>query len=466
MARPFTNPNPQYFSSTPEVLSGAQLFFYAAGGSTKLDTYSDEARTVANANPIVLNSAGYSTLPIFLQDQAYKIVLAPSTDSDPPSAPIWTFDDFKATDFSISPIWTPGSGSPNGSVAGTQGSAGVLPTVYWDYTNSILYICTTTGTTTTAVWTAVTAQNQTSVPPPQGYLTLTSGTPFITGNVVSGTSVYYALDQGNLIPIYNGASLVPTEFTELNLVLHTSHALNTIYDVFVFSDSGVPTIVTGPAWTTSTAGSGARGSGAATTELSRVKGIFTNAVQIAGRNGTDTFTINANLATYVGTILIDGTAGQVTCHRAYGQSRKWGVWNAYNQRNIPLLVGDSTTSWTYSTGTIRQSNAAAGNKATIVVGLIDGPVRTTFNALARTINAAAAGAETGLGWNSTTAFTGSVGRAWDSFASNDAGHTNTAIARIIPAIGAHNANCLEFGNTGGTFYGTEDHMQMIVEVMG
>jgi hypothetical protein len=72
-----------------------------------------------------------------------------------------------------------------------------------------------------------------------------------------------------------------------------------------FSNSGVPTIVTGPSWSAGTAGSitagsCARGTGAGGTALSRVSGIYTNAVQITGRNGSTTYTIAANLATYLG----------------------------------------------------------------------------------------------------------------------------------------------------------------------
>ncbi|HDA7274793.1 TPA: hypothetical protein O5T84_002923, partial [Staphylococcus aureus] len=246
-----------------------------------------------------------------------------------------------------------GSGSPNGSVAGTAGSASILPDFYWDYTSSILYVCTTTGTSSTAAWTAVNASSATpSVPPPQGRLTLTSATPVLTSGVTAGTSLYYTPYVGNLVPIYNGASMVPTAFSELTLSLVSSHAANTIYDVFVFSNSGVLTLVTGPAWTNSSAATGARGSGSSTTELTRIGGMYVNAVAMSARNGSTTYNVGANLATYLGSILIDGSAGQLTCHTAFGQSRKWGVWNAYNQQQIFLIAGatgdytsNTTTGW-------------------------------------------------------------------------------------------------------------------------
>ncbi len=465
MARPFTNPRPQFFSSTPEVLSGAQLFFYAAGTSTKLDTFSDEERTTANTNPVLLNASGYPATPIFLQDRAYKVILAPSTDGDPPTSPIWTFDDYKATDFDISPIWLTGSGTPSGNVAGTQGSAGVLPSVYWDFTNSILYICTTTGDEAEAVWTAVTAQSQASVPPPQGYLTPTSGTPVITGDVVSATAVYYTPDQGNLVPIYNGATFTPTAFTELTLTLHSSHATNTIYDVFVFSNAGVLTVVTGPAWSASTAGSGARGSGASTTELARVNGLYTNAVQITGRNGTETFTINANRATYLGSIFIDGVAGQVTCHRSGGQSRKWGVWNAYNRRRIQLQAYDNTASWQLTSSTVRASNNDSDNKITAFVGLAEEAIDCRF---AQTADTHASQTTTiGIGENSTTVISGRQGR---QLFANTSEVANLTAQYLKPPglLGISAFQCLEAsGNTNAAdFFGGADDMLLIGEWRG
>jgi hypothetical protein len=148
--------------------------------------------------------------------------------------------------------YTTGSGSV---LIAPRGSAGVLPSTFWDYANKALYFCTTTGDAATAGWSAVNASAATpAVPTPQGYLTLVSGTPVIPGDVASATTVFYTPDQGALAPIYSGSSFIPTEFTELSLSLAASHTLNTIYDVFVFSNSGVLTLVTGPAWLNSALG--------------------------------------------------------------------------------------------------------------------------------------------------------------------------------------------------------------------
>lgn len=45
-----------------------------------------------------------------------------------------------------------GAGNPNGVVAGTAAAAGTPPNMYWDTAGQALWICVTTGTTSTAVW--------------------------------------------------------------------------------------------------------------------------------------------------------------------------------------------------------------------------------------------------------------------------------------------------------------------------
>lgn len=93
MAKGVLAPSPKFTAvdanGNPRV--GAKLFTYATGTTTKTSTYSDSGLTSANANPIVLDSAGQAT--IYLNPAiTYKFVLAPSTDSDPPVAAYWTVD--------------------------------------------------------------------------------------------------------------------------------------------------------------------------------------------------------------------------------------------------------------------------------------------------------------------------------------------------------------------------------------
>ena len=466
MANRLFSPDEQYCDEDGLPYAGGFLYFYASGTDTPLNTYSNRALSVANTNPVVLDSAGRAGA-IFLQNLAYKVILK---DSD--ANTIWTEDPVYSSDFSTDAQFLTYAGNPNGNVAGTAGSGTVDSSVIWDRTNNILYVCTTTGTSSTAVWTAVNpaASASAAVPLPGGYLTLTSATPIITGDVTAATAVYYTPFRGNQCPIYGGSSFSIFTFTEQTLTLVSAHAASTIYDIFAFSNSGVFTIGTGPAWTNSGAGTGARGSGAATTQLTLLNGIWVNAVSMTARNGNTTYTVDANQGTYLGSIFVDGSAGQVSCYRTWGSSRKWGVWNYYNRQPTYLLAGDSTATWNYNNATIRQSNGATTNSLTIFCGIAELATPISFSQRI-TMNTNAANAQPiyiGVGVNSTTAFSGQVG-SLDLFNGSGTVLITTVVARanyiLAPSLGINTINMLEQGTATGThtFQGTQSYMELTAQ---
>jgi hypothetical protein len=79
MANRFHMPRAEAQNASGGVLAGGKLQFYESGTSTPLDTYSDDALSSANANPVVADSAGRWGA-IFLKDQDYKVVLSDSGD--------------------------------------------------------------------------------------------------------------------------------------------------------------------------------------------------------------------------------------------------------------------------------------------------------------------------------------------------------------------------------------------------
>ena len=98
-------PKPQFelTDGTPAV--GYKLFTYVGGSvNTKQPTYTDYTGGSSNTNPIVLNTLGQPSTEIWLAaGVSYKFVLAPSTDTDPPSSPIWTIDGLRGiNDASVS----------------------------------------------------------------------------------------------------------------------------------------------------------------------------------------------------------------------------------------------------------------------------------------------------------------------------------------------------------------------------
>ncbi len=79
------------FDSNGAPLNGGKLFTYAAGTATKTATYTDSTGNTPNANPVVLDANGYADV-WFVSGTAMKLVLSPSTDSDPPTSAFWTVD--------------------------------------------------------------------------------------------------------------------------------------------------------------------------------------------------------------------------------------------------------------------------------------------------------------------------------------------------------------------------------------
>ena len=91
----FVVPQANVFDATGTLEAGAKVFFYADGTSTKQNVYTTAALSIAHSNPVVADA--YGKLPAIFLDPAlgeYKIVVAPSGDSDPPVSPIETVDDY------------------------------------------------------------------------------------------------------------------------------------------------------------------------------------------------------------------------------------------------------------------------------------------------------------------------------------------------------------------------------------
>ena len=70
-------------------VSGGKLYTYVAGTTTPQATYSDVDLSVANANPVILDSAGRAT--VFLASASYKFVLKDASD-----VTLWSQDNVQA----------------------------------------------------------------------------------------------------------------------------------------------------------------------------------------------------------------------------------------------------------------------------------------------------------------------------------------------------------------------------------
>lgn len=288
--------------------------------------------------------------------------------------------------------------------------------------------------------------------PPSGRLTLTSGVPVLISTVSAATTIYYTPYNGNTIPIYDGSSFVSTVYTELSNITSNSSTgsagpavvtTNSNYDLFVWNDSGTIRLTRGPLWTSDTA----RGTGAGTTELDRILGIWTNKVAIT--NGPA-----ANRGTYVGTVRSNGSSQidfSIGGSSAGGTAAMLSVWNAYNRRKMVARVNDSTASWTLLSATVRAANNSNGNRVSYVAGLQEDFVRATYACRINTPATAGQGAAIRIGLNSTTTTaTNSTFALFLTPAAASMNGTQMAQYEEIAQLGFNYLQALENGDGSGT----------------
>jgi len=280
-----------------------------------------------------------------------------------------------------------------------------------------------------------------------GRLTLASGTPVMTTDQTAKTTVYFTPYNGDVIPIYDGTDMVPTQFTELSQATTDATkspaavAASKNYDVFVWNDSGTIRATRGPTWDSgAVAGSDVvRGTGAGSTELQMVKGIWTNKNAIT--NGPA-----ANRGTYVGTIRSNGSSQidwKLGSSAASGGEAFLGVWNMYNRVSVMPAVQDTTDSWTYQSTTIRPMNNSATNRISFVRGLDEDSVWAQ-NSIGTSSSGSGDLGIAGIGLDSTTANAANSATTQPSAA----GAANTFASLYpsyagLPGIGIHYLQCLE-----------------------
>lgn len=214
-------------------------------------------------------------------------------------------------------------------------------------------------------------------------LSLTSALAVTTVDVASASTVYYtplsntATGYG-LISLWEGGKSSGRwrvrRVREIAVQGFQDGLVDKNYDVFVYSPSGRPDNVTaifGGAWASDTA---------RTIALEEKDGVFT----WAGRPEL----------LYVGTVRHDfgGNAFNDTAAKRF-------VWNAFNRRRRRMSCVDTTNTWTYTTATWRQANAASANKVEYVCGLSEDLVRASARHWA--VNAGA-DIGTGVGVDSTS----------------------------------------------------------------
>ena len=115
----------QFFDNTGLPLNGGLIYTYQAGSSTALATYTDVNGTIANANPIVLDSSGRLPNEVWLTyGYNYKFVVKNSTGTT-----LGTYDNI----YGIIGVATTSTGTtiPTGMISLWYGSIGSVPSGWY-----------------------------------------------------------------------------------------------------------------------------------------------------------------------------------------------------------------------------------------------------------------------------------------------------------------------------------------------
>lgn len=422
-------------SGVPYV--GAKVFTYIAGTTTPAATYTDVGLTVANANPIITDSAGRYT--VFLPPGAsFKYVIQDST-----GAAIKTIDNVSAVPASSANLDITGTAGESltagqvvylsdGSGGKTAGqwykadsantysssaaiAVGMVPaSISAAASGTIRLAGQMTGLSSLTLGTtyyAGTAGALTSTQPTNARiigvadstsslvlaanpgipnadngvgdfrLSLTSGTPVTTADVTAATTLYCTPYRGNRIGLADALGNVTIRTSaEFSIAIPATTA--TMYDVFAFSNAGVPTLEL-LAWSNSGNGTSAR----ATAVVLTTTGFYTKSGDLTRR--------------LIGSVYTGTVSGQTEV-----SATKMYVSNVYNRVRRPMIRQEGTASWPYTLATIRQANGAAANQLDFIVSINDSAIDAQTMINVGSSSGAGIVVTTGIGLDSTSTFLG------------------------------------------------------------
>lgn len=263
-------------------------------------------------------------------------------------------------------------------------------------------------------------------PIPGGRLTTESGVPVSTSNRTAQGTLYYTPYLNNQVWTYDSSVWTYHTFSEQSLALTVTSGKN--YDVFEVAGTSIELSA---AWTNDTTRADA---------LAQQDGVWVKS--------------SDHSRLWIGTIRASGSnqtadSGGDTTTQVGGQRY---VWNYYNQVPRFARVFDSTSTWSYTTQTIRQANGAAGNKCEYVTGLISTLVTASLVANIDVDSNATFAASSGIGVDATNAFSGNTGSAFNTdpvsgiFVSLPANYSG------YPGLGYHFISWNEYGADGGSIF--------------
>lgn len=476
-------PLAQWFDNNGAVLNGGGICVFEAGTSTLANTYTTAALSVANANPIPLNSAGRPTSGgVFLTPGAsYKFVLksATVTTCNPDTGTtIWSVDNVQAVPGSASAVdvvGTAGESIAAGDAVFLSNGTGSLSQGQWYRTDSDLTYkstyaamvglapsavnsgatgsfrisgsVTTSGLTAGSVYFAGATPGAIVTTPPTNAIRLgqaTSATSFIVGE--QETPVGPRGPPCGRLTLTTGLPVTTADVTAATTLYYAPYGgCDTVSTFdgtqwnqtrFTQLSIAVPAVATQmyDVFVYDNAG-------ALALELTAWTNDTTRATALTTQNGVYVKT-GALTRLYLGSVRTVAS-GQLNDSMALRH-----VWNYYNRVVRPMRVLSAVADWTYSTASYRQAGGLATNQLDFVVGVSEDGIRAQVTVDVYSGVSGVVLVSIGLD-STTTAATGALmARLVTSAGSIPT--PLTAFIDTIPAAGRHVLVWLEQGSGAGT----------------
>jgi hypothetical protein len=254
-------------------------------------------------------------------------------------------------------------------------------------------------------------------------LTGVSGTPVMTSDSTSLSTIYLTPYTGDVIGLWDGVRFRPVQMGELSLAV-TGRTTDLPFDIFVAYNSGSPTLEF-LNWSTATARA---------TAISSSSGVWTKSGDTTRR--------------YVGTCRPRSATTYHWVTSGSDAPAKFDLWNVNNRLGVDWQVKATTDTWTYTTATVRQAQASTNYQVDVVAGLQEGYLRARVRAASLNTSASVARQAAPGTLDSTTAFGGLVDYVNPNTASAVVAHGGEYSTQVT--IGRHFVAWLEISDATGT----------------
>ena len=271
-------------------------------------------------------------------------------------------------------------------------------------------------------------------------LTGVSATPIMTADSTTLSTIFLTPFRGAQIALYNGNSWDLLSSAEVSLAV-TARTTDLPFDIYAFNSGGVVTLEFLD-WTSATARA---------TNLVRKDGVWCKTGDLTRR--------------YVGSCRARSATTFHWVRAGVDLPAKLDLFNADNRVATSFSLIASTNTWNYTIATWRQAQGSTNYQIDVMVGLQEESFIADLQATSRNSTISVA-RSVGIGFDSTTAFTGVASTTTNTVASQNA--DQQASLSHQPTIGRHFYAWLEISAATGTntFVGDDGALNIQSGIIG